>query len=60
MSGFLLAKKGFALIELEPRAGRALLKMWIDKLVRWIPLYWGVIYIFWLMSPSFHGGPVWY
>jgi hypothetical protein len=60
ISGFLLAKKAFALIEIEPRAGRALLKVFYQKVFKWFGIYWAAILIYWQISPSLHSGPVWY
>ena len=60
MSGFLLARKGFSMLEVEQKPQRVVLKVLKDKLVRWVPLYWAFIVIYWLISPSLHAGPIWY
>ena len=28
--------------------------------MKWVPLYWGFILIYWQISPALHAGPVWY
>ena len=60
ISGFLLAKKAFMLIEVEPRAGRALIKLFYQKVFKWLPIYWAAILIYWQITPALHAGPVWY
>jgi hypothetical protein len=44
----------------EPRAGRALFKLFTNKLLHWLPIYWAIIVIYWQISPALHAGPVWY
>ena len=56
----MIAKKGFELIELETRGTSALLKLFLSKVTKLIPLYWAVIAIYWQVTPALHAGPVWY
>ena len=60
ISGFLLAKKGFALIEVETRTKQAIFRLISGKVIRWVPLYWAIVIIYWQISPSLHAGPIWY
>ena len=60
ISAFIFAKKAFLLIELENNPVRPLLRLFGKKLLKLYPLYWAVILMYWQISPSWHGGPVWY
>lgn len=60
ISGFLLAKRAFELIEVEPRGNKALLKLVVRKLTKLAPLYWIFVLIFWQITPALHSGPVWF
>lgn len=60
ISGFIFAKKGFQIIEVEKRPITPLFQMLGRKMRRLYPLYLLIVIIYWLVSPSLHAGPVWY
>jgi peptidoglycan/LPS O-acetylase OafA/YrhL len=60
ISGFIFAKKGFTLIELENKPIKPLISNLVNKLWRLYPLYLLIIIIFWQISPTLHSGPIWY
>jgi len=60
MSGFLLSRKGFALVEVEQKPAQALWNLLKDKLLRWGMLYYSFVLIYWLISPCLHTGPLWF
>lgn len=60
MSGFLLSRKGFALLEVEQRPARALWRLMREKVMKWGVLYYSFVGIYWLISPCLHAGPLWF
>lgn len=60
ISGFIFAKKGLSLIEIENRPIKPLISLISKKLLRLYPLYLIIIIIFWQISPTLRSGPIWF
>ena len=60
ISGYLFARKGFDLLHAHHQPTKPLLMHLGKKMLRLYPLYLGIVLIYWQVSPTLHGGPVWY